>query len=69
MSVADAIENTNTYGIIRAYRDQWQVAGQLTLDQHIGHRLVGVQMDLSSGCVVFDLLDSKSKLGRKQGRG
>jgi len=34
--VADALENTNTYGIIRAYQEQRQVAGELTLDQHIG---------------------------------
>jgi hypothetical protein len=42
-SVADAIENTNTYGIIGAYQEQRQVAGQLTLDQHIGVRIPGGQ--------------------------
>jgi hypothetical protein len=34
-SVADALENTNTYGIIRAYQEQRQVAGQLTRRQLI----------------------------------
>jgi hypothetical protein len=41
MFAPDALENTVTYGIISTYQEQWQVAGQLTLDQHIGVRIPG----------------------------
>jgi len=41
--LADSPENTGTCGIITAYQEQRQVAGQLTLDQHIGVRIPGGQ--------------------------
>ncbi len=41
--LADSHENTGIYGIITAYQEQRQVAGRLTLDQHIGVRIPGGQ--------------------------
>ena len=40
---ADTPENTDAYCIITAYQEQRQLAGQLTLDQHIGVRIPGGQ--------------------------